>query len=170
MTPSASAVAQQPQEEGQPSVPGPLAQLMPGHVTDRQELIAQQALAVREEVYRRNNRKLTKQGVQLGQYVRDVYDAGGKLFTKENFRYLEAQVALDPKPETIMIRSSMPYPSSLPSFSSLVITKNIINVTNIVVNGTHRHKYVPIEGFDPRCPFLGDLSVFIFSQFFPIDL
>jgi hypothetical protein len=115
MTPSASAVPQQPQNEGQPSsIPEPVAQMAaPGHVSDRQELIAQQAVAVREEVYRRNNRQLTGQGVQLGQYVRDIYDAGGKLFTKDNFRYLEAQVALDPKPETIMIRSSMPI-SSLP--------------------------------------------------------
>ena len=61
------------------------------------------------EVDRRNERNLTKQDVELGQYVRDLYAGGARLFDKETFREVEAALARNPRPEVIQIRSSTHY-------------------------------------------------------------
>lgn len=72
--------------------------------------------SIRAEVHKRNNRDLTEHGRQLGQYVRDLYNAGGKLFDKETFRETEEAVAVVPRPAIIQIRSStlLPLPHAMP--------------------------------------------------------
>lgn len=53
-----------------------------------------------------NGEPITEEGRELGQYVRDLYASGAKLWTKEMFQDVESQLAQVPLPETIMIRSS----------------------------------------------------------------
>ena len=50
--------------------------------------------------------EISAQGKELAQYVRDLYDSGAKLWTKEMFRDIEAELAKDPLPHAVMIRSS----------------------------------------------------------------
>lgn len=85
-------------------VPG----LIPDH-DDEQNfflLSSSPGFSARDEVYRKNNRRLTEQGKELGNYIRDLYDLGYKLYSKDTFRDLEAALAADPKPATFMLRSS----------------------------------------------------------------
>lgn len=76
------------------------------------------AYSLRAEVHRLNNRNLTEQGKQLGQYVRNLYDTGEKLFNKDTFQEVENVLAADPRPAIVQIRSSTLRRSSAPSPTS----------------------------------------------------
>lgn len=88
--------------------------------------------SLQAEVDRRNNRELTEQGVELGQYVRDLYSGGGRLFSKATFDEVEDALAADPRPSIIQIRS---------------------------MNDLYRHKHVPKEGPDARMAAMGRFHV-----------
>jgi hypothetical protein len=50
--------------------------------------------------------EITAAGKELVQYIQDLYNSGAKLWTKEMFHDVEAELAKEPKPHAIMIRSS----------------------------------------------------------------
>jgi hypothetical protein len=65
-----------------------------------------------------DHNEISESGRELAQYVRDLYASGAKLWTKDMFRDIEAELAKEPKPDAIMIRSSkrllpLPVPSIL---------------------------------------------------------
>ncbi|KAK9787177.1 hypothetical protein SCARD494_10707 [Seiridium cardinale] len=68
------------------------------------------------------NRIVTKKGLELAQYVRDMYDSGARLWTKDMFRNIEAELAKEPQPKSVTIRS---------------------------MNGELSSKAVPVDGINP---------------------
>ncbi|CAH0047812.1 unnamed protein product [Clonostachys solani] len=61
---------------------------------------------VEENVRRLNdNSNLTPREMKMAQYVKDLYASGARLWTKEMFRNVEADLAKEPCPEEVMIRS-----------------------------------------------------------------
>lgn len=62
---------------------------------------------VEENVRRLNdNTNLSPREMKMAQYVKDLYASGARLWTKEMFRKIEADLAKEPYPEEVMIRSS----------------------------------------------------------------
>jgi hypothetical protein len=59
-----------------------------------------------EALGRKNNGIISPEGRELGQYVRDLYASGAKLWTVEALRHVEEELTKDPRPESVMIRSS----------------------------------------------------------------
>lgn len=77
-------------------------------------------------------RSISAAGRELGQYVRDLYASGARLWTKEMFRDIEAELAKEPKPVAVMILSSRlagcPFSPPLPvSPSDLADRSNTVN-------------------------------------------
>ncbi|CAH0041332.1 unnamed protein product [Clonostachys rhizophaga] len=61
---------------------------------------------VEENVRRLNdNTNLSPREMKMVQYVKDLYASGARLWTKEMFRNIEADLAQEPYPEEVMIRS-----------------------------------------------------------------
>ncbi|KAK7226980.1 hypothetical protein V2G26_014983 [Clonostachys chloroleuca] len=61
---------------------------------------------VEENVRRLNdNTNLSPREMKMAQYVKDLYASGARLWTKEMFRKIEADLAKEPYPEEVMIRS-----------------------------------------------------------------
>jgi hypothetical protein len=58
------------------------------------------------EADRLNNPKMDKSTQELVQWIKDLYASGAKLWTKEMLSDIEAELAKNPLPETISIRSS----------------------------------------------------------------
>ena len=50
--------------------------------------------------------EISDESKALAQYIRDLYDSGAKLWTKEMFRDIEAELAKEPLPDYVMNRSS----------------------------------------------------------------
>ena len=86
--------------------------------------------------------QIGERGRQLAQYVQDLYASGARLWTKDMFRDIEAELAKEPKPHAIMIRSS----KTIPRLSVAFIVSSILTVPATVVNGVLRRKQVPPEG------------------------
>jgi hypothetical protein len=61
---------------------------------------------------------------ELAQYVRDLYASGAKLWTKDMFRDIEAELAKEPKPHAVMIRSSTHIPGLFVALSTLFDPNN----------------------------------------------
>ncbi|VUC26884.1 unnamed protein product [Clonostachys rosea] len=62
---------------------------------------------VEESVRRLNDTSnLTPKQLKMIQYVKDVYASGARIWTKESLRSIESDLAKDPCPEEIMVRSS----------------------------------------------------------------
>lgn len=68
--------------------------------------------------------EISEGGRVLAQYVRRLYDSGAKLWTKEMFRDIEAELAKEPKPHAVMIRSSKQIPEPLVALSNLFDANN----------------------------------------------
>ncbi|KAK6083946.1 hypothetical protein SCUP515_01642 [Seiridium cupressi] len=68
------------------------------------------------------NRIITQKGLELAQYVRDMYDSGARLWTKDMFQNIEAELAKEPQPKSVTIRS---------------------------MNGELSSKAVPVDGINP---------------------
>ena len=49
---------------------------------------------------------LAEERRRLAQYVRDLYDSGAKMYTRDMFRDLDWELAKEPMPDTVMLRSS----------------------------------------------------------------
>lgn len=70
--------------------------------------------AIRAEVDRMNNRPLTEQGKELGQWLRGLYDSGVRMYDKDMFRELEDAAAVQPRPDIVHLRSSTSFSLTLP--------------------------------------------------------
>ena len=92
----------------------------------------------------RDREEISEGGRQLAQYVQDLYASGAKLWTKDMFRDIEAELAKEPKPHAIMIRSSKRIPRLFVAF----LFFSILTIPVIVVNGVLRRKQIPLEGLD----------------------
>ncbi|KAK7415735.1 hypothetical protein QQX98_005648 [Neonectria punicea] len=57
----------------------------------------------RERLAKIQTRVVGGRNLKLANYVRDIYDSGAKMFTKDMFRQLEADLAKDPRPDKISI-------------------------------------------------------------------
>ena len=77
--------------------------------------------AVNEE-----RQEISEGGREMAQYIRDLYNSGAKLWTKEIFRSVEADLGREPRPQDIVVRSSMHFWDNL--FLSLVSPLLIIRV------------------------------------------
>jgi len=53
-----------------------------------------------------NNRDVSEEAREMAKYVQDLYNSGERMWTKEMFRDIEAELAKEPRPHAIMIRSS----------------------------------------------------------------
>lgn len=74
--------------------------------TEEKEVAKPNSTLAREEPARDRDHRISDNGRQLAQYVRDLYDTGARMWTKDMFRDLEADLAKDPRPNITMIRSS----------------------------------------------------------------
>ncbi|CAG9983969.1 unnamed protein product [Clonostachys byssicola] len=81
-----------------------------------------------EENVRRlnNNTNLSPRVMKMAQYVKDLYASGARLWTKEMFHNIEADLAKDPYPEEVKIRSMNDIESSVivPTGVNSQITKD----------------------------------------------
>lgn len=60
------------------------------------------------------NKEESKQGREIVQCIENLYLSAAKLWTKEMFRDIEEQLAKEPRPDAVMMRSSTNI-SDLPS-------------------------------------------------------
>jgi len=90
--------------------------------------------ALEKKLEPKRNRKISDGGRELAQYIRDLYASGAKLWTKDMFRDIEAELSKEPRPPTIMIRSS--------TQPSVIFSGGLILTTHSV-NGMKRSVQVP---------------------------
>lgn len=89
----------------------------------------------------------TEEGRKIVQYIRDLYDSGAKLWTKDMFRDAEREMARDPRPRSIQVRSSM-YQGALPYNNTcpLSLKSQTNDMCLPVVNGEITQRRVPAGG------------------------
>jgi hypothetical protein len=102
---------------------------------------------VEENVRRLNdNTNLSPREMKMAQYVKDLYASGARLWTKEMFRNIEADLAKEPWPEEVMIRSSKSShltPASLLGLATSDVNTDIRSFSFLLVNGVEASVTVP---------------------------
>ncbi|KAI1859063.1 hypothetical protein JX265_010540 [Neoarthrinium moseri] len=83
--------------------------------------------------------RVTKHGLEVVQYIKGLYDSGAKIWTKEMFQNIEAELANDIKPSSVMVRS---------------------------MNGLQRRRGVPAEGIDDKDPDMGFMHHYIMFKIY----
>jgi hypothetical protein len=88
------------------------------HETPTEEASTKQATPLQDSEEYGLSEEASEQGRRMAQYIRDVYDSGAKLWTKDMFHDAEREMAKDPRPASIQLRSS--------KYMRIPLTRNLI--------------------------------------------